>query len=79
MAKRKYSSEEIIHKLREADVVQTRGVPEHIRLDNGPEMIAKTLRRWLGRVGARSVYITPGARNRLCQTADRGGTAGPVN
>ena len=44
-----------------ADVMQTRGVPEHIRSDNGPEMIAKNLRRWLARVGAKTLYITPGS------------------
>jgi len=53
-----------------ADVMQTRGVPEHIRSDNGPEMIARNLRRWLGRVGAKSVYITPGSpwENGYCES-----------
>ena len=30
-----------------ADVMLTRGVPEHIRSDNGPEMTAKIVRTWL--------------------------------
>ena len=53
-----------------ADVMQTRGVPEHIRSDNGPEMIAKNLRRWLSRLGAKSVYITPGSpwENGYCES-----------
>jgi hypothetical protein len=34
-----------------ADVMVERGVPEFIRSDNGPEMVAKTLRSWLARVG----------------------------
>lgn len=53
-----------------ADVMQTRGVPGHIRSDNGPEMIAKNLRRWLTRVGSRSVYITPGSpwENGYCES-----------
>jgi len=44
-----------------ADVMVERGVPEFIRSDNGPEMVAKTLRNWLARVGARTLYITPGS------------------
>jgi transposase InsO family protein len=50
--------------------MQTRGVPEHIRPDNGSEMIAKNLRRWLGRVGAKIVYITPGSpwENGYCES-----------
>jgi putative transposase len=30
-------------------LMQTRGVPEHIRSDNGPEFIAKAIRAWLAR------------------------------
>jgi transposase InsO family protein len=35
-----------------ADVILVRGVPEHIRSDNGLEMIAKIVRSWLAGVGA---------------------------
>ena len=53
-----------------ADVMQVRGVPENLRSDNGPEMIAKTLRRWLGKLGTRSVYIAPGSpwENGYCES-----------
>ncbi len=44
-----------------ADVMVERGVPEFIRSDNGPEMVAKTLRNWLARVGAKTLYIAPGS------------------
>ncbi len=30
-----------------ADVMLVRGIPEHIRSDNGPEMTAKVVRGWL--------------------------------
>ena len=39
----------------------TRGVPDHIRSDNGPEFTAGAVREWLGRVGARTLYIEPGS------------------
>lgn len=42
-----------------ADVMVERGVPEYIRSDNGPGMIAKELRIWLTRVGTRNAYILP--------------------
>jgi putative transposase len=53
-----------------ADLMQLHGVPEHIRSDNGPEMVAVTLRRWLTRVGARTLYITPGSpwENGYCES-----------
>ena len=35
-----------------ADVMVMKGVPEHIRSDNGPELIAKDLRKWLADAGA---------------------------
>ena len=43
------------------------GVPEHIRSDNGPEMVAEQLRDWLEHVGTKTAYITPGSpwRERL--------------
>jgi putative transposase len=39
----------------------TRGVPKHIRSDNGPEFIAKALRRYGEQVGLELMYIEPGA------------------
>jgi len=44
-----------------AELFRTRGVPEHLRSDNGPEFIAKALRQWLARVGVSTLYIEPGA------------------
>ena len=34
-----------------------RGVPEHIRSDNGPEFVAKDIRRWLDQAQVRTLYI----------------------
>ena len=39
----------------------TRGVPDHIRSDKGPEFAARAVREWLGSVGARTLYIEPGS------------------
>ena len=38
-----------------------RGVPGHIRSDNGPEFIAKAVQDWIAAVGARTAYIAPGS------------------
>jgi putative transposase len=53
-----------------ADVMVERGVPEYIRSDNGPEMIAKVLRNWLARVGTKTAYIMPGSpwENGYCES-----------
>lgn len=37
------------------------GVPEHIRSDNGPEFIAKVLRKWLTQQDCETIYINPGS------------------
>jgi len=37
-----------------------RGVPVHIRSDNGPEFIAKRVRDWLEKLQVRPLYIEPG-------------------
>ena len=50
--------------------MEVHGIPEHIRADNGPEMVAKRLRQWLGRLGTKTVYITPGSpwENGYCES-----------
>jgi transposase InsO family protein len=37
------------------------GVPEHIRCESGPELIAQQLRAWLDRQAVKPLYIAPGA------------------
>ncbi len=44
-----------------SDLFILRGVPVHIRSDNGPEFIAKALRDWIVAVGAKTAYIMPGS------------------
>ena len=38
-----------------------RGVPEHIRSDNGPEFTAKRVRDWLAGLGVKTLFIEPGS------------------
>ena len=58
-ADRHIRSSDVIETLTELMVV--RGVPDHIRSDNGPEFTARAIRDWLGNVGARTLYIEPGS------------------
>ncbi|WP_455989503.1 IS3-like element ISMex5 family transposase [Methylorubrum extorquens] len=58
----------VARKLKAADVIDVlsdlfilRGVPGHIRSDNGPEFIAKSVQAWITGVGARTAYIAPGS------------------
>ena len=44
-----------------ADLMMTMGVPEHICSDTGPEFTAKVIREWIGKVGAKTLYIQPGS------------------
>ena len=37
-----------------------RGTPHHIRSDNGPEFVAKVVRRWLERSAVATLYISKG-------------------
>ena len=39
------------------DLFVTRGTPEHIRSDNGPEFTAKVVRHWLKSIGVGTLYI----------------------
>ena len=44
-----------------ADLFILRGVPGHIRSDNGPEFVARALQDWIAAVGATTAYIAPGS------------------
>jgi transposase InsO family protein len=59
---------EVERSITSADLIETlrylfevRGVPQHIRSDNGPEFIARALREWLAESGVGTLYIEPGA------------------
>jgi len=56
---RKITSHEVIERL--AHLFITKGIPEHIRSDNGPEFTAKAVRKWLGRLGVTTLFIEPGS------------------
>jgi len=43
------------------DLFVTRGVPDHIRSDNGSEFTAKSIQQWLAKVGVKTLYIEPGS------------------
>ena len=54
--------------LRAADVIDVlsdlfivRGVPGHVRSDNGPEFAATAVKGWIKGVGARTAFIEPGS------------------
>jgi transposase InsO family protein len=53
------TSDDVLERL--SDLFVRRGVPEHIRSDNGPEFTAKAVREWLGKVGVTTLYIEPGS------------------
>jgi putative transposase len=44
-----------------SDLFILRGVPEHVRSDNGPEFVAKAVQEWITAVGAKTAYIAPGS------------------
>ena len=44
-----------------SEVMLIRGVPRHIRSDNGPEFIAKAIRAFLAAAGVETLYVEPGS------------------
>jgi len=38
-----------------------RGIPEHLRSDNGPEFTARAVRKWLNRLGVKTLFIERGS------------------
>lgn len=65
---RKLKATDVIDVL--ADLFILRGIPTHIRSDNGPEFVATVLREWIAAVGAKTAYIEPGSpwENGYCES-----------
>jgi transposase InsO family protein len=58
----------VARKLKAIDVIDVlsdlfilRGVPAHIRSDNGPEFVAQAVQDWISAVGAKTAYIERGS------------------
>jgi len=56
---RRITSQDVIDQLFHLFIF--RGVPEHIRSDNGPEFTAREIRKWLNRLGVKTLFIEPGS------------------
>lgn len=56
---RKLTSDDVLERL--AWLMATRGVPAHLRSDNGPEFAARAVRAWLAKVGVTTLFIEPGS------------------
>jgi putative transposase len=44
-----------------SDLFIVRGVPGHVRSDNGPEFVAEAVQAWITAVGAKTAYIERGS------------------
>ena len=49
---------DVIHAL--SDLFILRGVPTHIRSDNGPEFVDQALRDWIAAIGRKTASLEPG-------------------
>lgn len=56
---RKITSQHVIDEL--FNLFIFRGIPEHIRSDNGPEFTARVVRKWLSQLGVRTLFIERGS------------------
>ena len=67
-ARDRFRGDDVVKVLEE--VPANRGLPKTIRVDNGPEFIAKAVRAWIAAVGARTAYIEPGSpwENGYCES-----------
>ena len=56
---RKLNSQNVLDEL--STLFLIRGIPEHIRSDNGPEFTARAVREWLELLGVKTLFIEPGS------------------
>ncbi len=59
MVARRITAQDVIYQL--GELFLKRGIPEHIRSDNGPEFTARAIRQWLKDLGVKTLYIEPGS------------------
>ena len=59
MVDRKIKADDVIDQL--FNLFIFRGIPEHVRSDNGPEFTARAIRKWLHRLGVKTLFIEPGS------------------
>jgi putative transposase len=59
LVERSLTSEDVIDQLFNLFIL--RGIPEHIRSDNGPEFTAKAVMKWLNKLGVKTLFIEPGS------------------
>jgi len=56
---RRINSQDVIDELFKLFIFH--GIPEHIRSDNGPEFTANAVRKWLSRLGVKTLFIERGS------------------
>ena len=56
---RRLTSEDVLEEL--TWLFALRGAPDYIRSDNGPEFTAKRVRKWLGTLNVKTLFIEPGS------------------
>jgi transposase InsO family protein len=59
LVSRRITSQDVIDQLFSLFIL--RGIPEHIRSDNGTEFTAGEIRKWLNRLGVKTLFIEPGS------------------
>jgi transposase InsO family protein len=42
-----------------SDLFILRGIPGHIRSDNGPQFVAEAVQEWIAAVGTKTAYTNP--------------------
>ena len=56
---RHLNSQDVVDALFELFIL--RGIPQHLRSDNGGEFTARAVRKWLGRLSVKTLFIEPGS------------------
>jgi len=59
LVERKIKADDVIDQL--FNLFVFRGIPDHIRSDDGPEFTAGAVRKWLNRLGVKALFIEPGS------------------